>query len=111
MSSRKRALVLSPDARIDFTDILLYTWQQWGEEQRDRYEAMLEQALSRVADYPDIGEHRPGLFPGCHAHVVGRHVLYYRITDEAVEIVRILHERVRIPPAICDLVIRRPNSA
>jgi toxin ParE1/3/4 len=93
MSSRKRTVSLSPDARIDFTDILLYTRQEWGEEQRDRYEAALVHAMANLADYPDLGERRPGLFSGCHAHVVGRHVLYYRITDDTIEVVRILHER------------------
>lgn len=91
MSSRKRAVILSPDAQADFTDILLYTWQEWGEEQRDQYEATLTQAITGLAHYSEIGERRPGLFQGCRARLVARHVLYYRIRDDIIEIVRILH--------------------
>jgi toxin ParE1/3/4 len=93
MSSRKRTVILSPDAQIDFTDILLFTWQQGSEEQRDQYEAALLRAIARLADYPEVGERRHGLFSGCRAHAVGRHILYYRFKDDIVEVVRILHER------------------
>jgi toxin ParE1/3/4 len=61
--------------------------------QRDRDEAALVRAFAHLAVYADLGERRPGLFPGCHAHVVGRHVLYYRVTNDTGEVVRILHER------------------
>jgi toxin ParE1/3/4 len=93
MSSRKRPVVLSPAARIDFTEILLYTQEQWGEEQRDRYAAILERAIAGIADYPETGVHAPRLFIGCRVRRVERHVLYYRILDETIEVVRILHQR------------------
>lgn len=63
MSAPRKPVVLSPDARADFTDILLYTWQQWGEGQRDRYEASLKRAITALAEYPDAGVRWPRLFP------------------------------------------------
>ena len=36
----------------------------------------------------------PQLFPGCRVRPVERHVLYYRILGDVIEVVRILHERV-----------------
>jgi toxin ParE1/3/4 len=90
---RKRTAILSPAARADFTDILLYTWQQWGEEQRDRYQATLEQAIAALADFPAAGVRLPRLCAGCRARRIGSHVLYYRIMDDTIEVVRILHER------------------
>lgn len=93
MSFRKRTAILSPDAQADFSDILLYTWQQWGEEQRDRYEAILVRSIAALAEVPESGAPRPRLFPGRRVRLAGNHLLYYRLMDDMVEVVRILHER------------------
>jgi toxin ParE1/3/4 len=94
MSARKHTVTFSPAAQVDFTDILLYTRQLWGEEQRDRYEATLTQAIAALADYPESGTRCLQLFPGCRAHPAQRHVIFYRIRRNEIEIVRILHERI-----------------
>jgi toxin ParE1/3/4 len=93
MSDRKHTVIFSPAAQVDFTDILLYTRQLWGEEQRDRYEAILTQAIAALADYPETGTRCPQLFSACRAHPAQRHVIFYRIRRNEIEIVRILHER------------------
>jgi toxin ParE1/3/4 len=93
MSCPERPVVLSSQARVDFTDILSYTRQQWGEEQRDRYEETLTRAVAALGHYPEAGERRPRLFPGCRVRFVERHIVYYRVLQDCVEIVRILHER------------------
>ena len=93
MSSRKHPVIFSPAAKADFTDILLYTLQQWGEDQRDRYETILTQAIAALADYPETGMRCSQHFPGCRAHPAQRHIVYYRIGPNEIEIVRILNER------------------
>lgn len=93
MSARKKAIVVSTDAEADINSILLYTWQQWGEEQRDRYEATLDRAITNLADFAEAGVRVPRIFPGCRIRPVGRHILYYRIMGDVIEVVRILHER------------------
>ena len=93
MSAPEKAVVLSAEARDDLNSILLYTWQQWGEEQRDRYKATLDRALAALSDFPELGPQAPGFLSGCRVRPVGRHVLFYRITDDEIEVVRILHER------------------
>lgn len=62
MSPPRKSVTLSPDAQGDFTDIVLYTWQQWGEKQRDRYEANLRRAIADLAKYPEVGVSWPGSF-------------------------------------------------
>ena len=93
MSSPKRTVILSPTAQADFTDILLTTWQQWREAQSNRYEAALSEAIVSLAEFPEAGAHRPRLFLGCRVRPVERHVVYYRINDDTIEVIRILHER------------------
>lgn len=94
MSFPERTVILSPKARIDFTDILLYTLQEWGEAQRNRYEAALLSAFATLAQYPEAGERHPRLFPECRIRRVERHILYYRVMGIIVEVMRILHDRI-----------------
>jgi plasmid stabilization system protein ParE len=54
---------------------------------------MLTQAIFALADYPESGTRCPQLFQGCRAHPSQRHVIYYRIGRNEIEIVRILHKR------------------
>jgi toxin ParE1/3/4 len=93
MSAPKKGVVLSPQAEADVNDILLHTWQQWGDEQRDRYEATLDRAITALGDFPEMGISVGRLFPGCRARHIERHILYYRILDDVIEVVRILPER------------------
>ena len=37
MSAPSRSIVFTSDARADFTSIMLYTFETWGENQRDQY--------------------------------------------------------------------------
>jgi toxin ParE1/3/4 len=92
MSARKRPVRLAPDAQRDYDDILLYSFLTWGELQMLQYRTSLDQALAELGDYPEIGRQRDQLFPGCRSLHVERHVLYYRIKDQEIEIARILHE-------------------
>ena len=94
MSARKRTVSLSPDAQDDYDGILLYSLVHWGEERTQQYQAALDRALAELADYPEVGARRDELLPGYRARPVERHVIYYRIVADAVEVVRILHERM-----------------
>ena len=93
MSPRKRSVTLSPDAQVDYAEILLYTWQEWGEEQRERYADKLDKAIAGLADFPEAGQRCARLFPGCRTRRVERHILYYQVMTGTIEVYRILHER------------------
>lgn len=79
MSAPKKTVEFSPDARADFTDILLSTLAQWGLEQCDRYEAALLQGIATLGDFPEKGAHRDDLVPGYRAQPIEHHVAYDRI--------------------------------
>jgi toxin ParE1/3/4 len=88
---RRRRLALSDDATLDFEDVLLYTQERWGADQRRRYRTRLFQAMRSLLDHPELGRSHDELFPGYRSLVVEQHVVYCRIEDEAIAVGRILH--------------------
>jgi toxin ParE1/3/4 len=93
MSAHKRRIVLSPEARSDLRDILLYTEQQWGLAQQRSYNAQLHTALAQLAQYPDLGILRPELGPRIRGLRVGQHVVAYQPSETEILILRIRHVR------------------
>jgi toxin ParE1/3/4 len=91
MSARRRRLVIRPDAREDLRQILLYTQERWGEEQRRRYRARMYQAMRSLLDYPERGPARDEYFPGCRGLSAEQHIVFYLLTNQEVVVVRILH--------------------
>jgi toxin ParE1/3/4 len=87
-------VVLTTDARIDLNDILLYTEQRWGRAQRIAYRTTIRNAIATIGRNPNIEGERDGLPTGLRTYPAGRHVIYYRVRSEMVEIVRILHQRM-----------------
>jgi toxin ParE1/3/4 len=103
MSARKRRLVLSPSARNDLSDLLLYTERRWGKRQRAAYQALIDRALRELARFPDLGRARDEIAAGLRGHPAGNHIILYRVSDEELTVARILHARQDAEGAIEDL--------
>ena len=102
---------LARPAQIDLANILATSAERWGPDGRQRYAAVLADAMRQVADKPEgpLTTKRTELRSGIrsfHVRYARRsantakvrrpvHVLYYRVGQEGViEIVRVLHERM-----------------
>ena len=102
---------LSDPAKSDIAAILKTSEERLGAQARMRYRALLSAALRRIAADPEGASTRPraDLLPGLrsfhlrHSRSESReapvassvHVIFYRaMQPEAVEIVRVLHERM-----------------
>lgn len=96
MSSRSLPVRLSRKARQDFIDILRYTGETWGEVQLEVYRDKIDDALQAVGHNPELGHKREDLPPTHRAYLVGAHVVVYRIEDQGIGVVRILHQRMRL---------------
>ena len=96
MSSRSLPIRLSQKARQDFVDILRYTAQTWGPHQLEVYRDRIDDALQAIGRNPELGYKREDL-PATHrAYLVGAHVIVYRIENQGLGVVRILHQRMSI---------------
>jgi toxin ParE1/3/4 len=58
----------------------------------------VDEAIRRLADYPELGPERPNLGKGIRLLPVDNILIIYRLTDAGVEILRILHAARDITP-------------
>lgn len=93
MSARKRSLLLSRQTRNDLRDIEAYTLARWDEQQWSVYEEALARALATIEEHPDLGRQRPELGAGLRPYVVREHIVYYRVGDASILVLRIRHGR------------------
>jgi toxin ParE1/3/4 len=74
-------------ARLRATD-------RWGLEQAETYIRQLWKDIQTVADNPSLGQECAEVRPGYRKHPSGSRVLFHRLTDDGIDVVRILHERM-----------------
>lgn len=74
--------------------IWLYTMEQWGVAQADAYTDALSSAFELLARNPRRGRTCDDIRKSYRRHLVGRHVVYYRVRDRGIDVVRILHGRM-----------------
>lgn len=88
---------LTPAARQDLENIWIYTRRQWGAEQANRYTDSLTAAFAELARSPRSVPACDYIRPGYRRRSVERHMIYFRIMDYGIAIVRILHDRMDAP--------------
>ncbi len=93
MRPRRRRVVLSSWATDDRDAIYQRGLEQWGDRQADAYLEEILAALDDLAAYPEIAPVRHDLRDGVRARPVGRHIVYYVVTADEIQIGRILHAR------------------
>ena len=90
-------------AVFDLTQIWNYTLKKWSEGQADRYYHMLIDNCKEIAINPDLGKNYSGVTPNLLGFKAGRHIIFYRkISENEIEITRILHEQMDIENRLKD---------
>lgn len=85
-------LVVARAARTD----LLETWTYIAEHDMTAADRVLDDvytAARRIAEWPEIGRRRDELVQGVRSLPVGNLVIFYRFSDDVVEVVRVLDGR------------------
>ena len=86
-------LVIAPAAKADLKDIYQYGLRQWGQAQSDSYLENLKDHFWSLTELPLMGVERPELLPGARSLPIESHTLFYRVSTNTVEIIRVLHGR------------------
>ena len=94
MPTKSAEYRLSPRAKEDMEAVWLYSLQEWGVDQADRYIDDLTEAFGFLAESQKSGTACENIRAGYRKYPVIRHVVYYRETDYGVEVKRVLHDRM-----------------
>ncbi|MET0179836.1 MAG: type II toxin-antitoxin system RelE/ParE family toxin [Novosphingobium sp.] len=89
----------SKAAEADLDDIDDYSVTRFGAGIADRYMRGFDEAFARLGDFPKVGRPMPALGAGVRCLIHRRHRVFYRLSEERVLILRIVHhaQNVRRP--------------
>ncbi len=88
---------LTQAAKADLKAIGRYTEKRWGRLLRNTYLAMLDKCFHDLANESLKGQDWSEIWPGYRKHSAGRHIIFYRqIPAGAIEIIRVLHDRMNV---------------
>jgi len=94
---------LTNKAVEDISKIWDYTFKVWSEKQADKYYEMLISNCQEIADSPNLGKEYNGITQNLLGFKTIKHIIFYRtITENYVEITRILHERMDLKKRILE---------
>ncbi|MBX2931124.1 MAG: type II toxin-antitoxin system RelE/ParE family toxin [Chitinophagaceae bacterium] len=88
-------VILRQEAINDLTDIWNYTMQEWSENQANKYYEVIKSACNEIGKNPSIGRNYVEISKYLLGLKSGKHIIFYHpISENEVEIIRILHERM-----------------
>jgi toxin ParE1/3/4 len=85
---------LRPRAQKDIDAIWDFSAETWDGKQADAYILQIKRAIETIAADPLRGRVRDDIRKGYRTFPVGAHVLFYTMTRDGVQIIRILHQRM-----------------
>jgi toxin ParE1/3/4 len=88
--------VISKKAVSDLEEIWAYTVEKWSIDQADRYYSLIFDEIKFICRNVDAGKSMNHVRKGYRASKVKSHLIFYRVVNDVVEIIRILHERMDI---------------
>ncbi len=91
-----REISLSPGARQDLAEIWDYTVRTWEQRQAETYFRSIDTVFQLIAGNPVVGVSIEDIRPGYRKFPILSHMIYYKVTPSAIEVVRILHKRMDV---------------
>jgi len=96
-------VIFRQEAIDDLNDIWNYTFEQWSENQADKYYASLKFACKEIGENPELGREYSEIRRNLLGLKTGKHIIFYHlISEDKIEVIRILHERMDIKNWLTD---------
>jgi toxin ParE1/3/4 len=87
----------------DLNAIWDYTFYKWSENQADKYYTTLKNACQEIAENPELGQKYSRISENLCGFKSGKHIIFYQmISEDEIEVVRILHEMMDLKQRIKD---------
>jgi toxin ParE1/3/4 len=93
MPAANRRLIWSPAAKSDLREIWRYFVNVASRDVADQLLRNIQGAGARVRRRPLAWRTRDEVFPELRSILVHPYVIFYRVENETVEVVRVLHQR------------------
>ena len=87
----RKIYILSEIADKDLEDIFDYTFDEFGYDQAEKYLLEIEEIFQNLIINPQIGKKRDEIKQGLYSFPKDNHIIFYRILDNHIRIVRVLH--------------------
>lgn len=82
------------EAEQDIDDIWRWSYRRWSRDQADRYVRSLAVSMAELADDPDRGRSAAEIDSGLLRQRCESHVIFYRLADHGIDVVRVLHVKM-----------------
>ena len=93
----RKIYILSEIADKDLEDIFDYTFDEFGFDQAEKYLLEIEEIFQNLIINPQIGKKRDEIKQALYSFPKDNHIIFYRILDNHIRIVRVLHGSRDIP--------------
>ncbi len=96
-------VILRQKAIDDLNDIWDYTFEKWSAKQADKYYATIKLACNGIGQNPDVGKEYDEINKNLLGLKSGKHIIFYQLlTENKIEVIRILHERMDLKKRITE---------
>ncbi len=93
----RKIYILSEIADKDLEDIFDYTVDEFEFDQAEKYLLEIEEIFQNLIANPQIGKKRDEIKQGLYSFPKDNHIIFYRILDNHIRVVRVLHGSQDIP--------------
>jgi len=88
--------IITKKAVADLEQIWFYTAEKWSIEQADRYYNLIFDEINFICRNNSAGKSMEHIRKGYRASKVKFHLIFYRVANKKIEIIRILHEKMDV---------------
>ena len=88
---------LTERAEADLEEIWLHVANHSSDAADRIVDSILKQSRAHVS-FPSMGQRRDELQPALRSFVVGSYVVYYRVAEPTIEVIRVLHGARDVKP-------------
>jgi len=93
----KKSYILSEIADKDLEEIFDFTFDEFGFNQAEKYLLEIEEIFQNLIINPKLGKKRHEIKEGLYSFPKDNHIIFYRILEDHIQIVRVLHGSKDIP--------------
>ena len=83
-------------ARADLEEIWVFTFEEWGLEQADKYLNSLFSRFEWLSINPYTGKDRDDIKNGYYCFPEGMHLVFYTMTEYGIDIIGIPHQNMDV---------------